>query len=100
MMIWSRRNFCVSALGLLVSSVMAGAAVPEKLPTMSYLDNGVIRVGVNLQMGGAITWLSKSGSQTNLINDYDRGREVQMSDYSGPVPYLPPGKQISPTWQT
>ncbi len=97
---WSRRVFLVSVLGIFVSSFMAGAAVPEKLPTMSYLDNGVIRVGVNLQMGGAITWLSKSGSQTNLINDYDRGREVQMSDYSGPVPYLPPGKQISPTWQT
>ncbi|MGC8625695.1 MAG: hypothetical protein ACP5VQ_10600 [Phycisphaerae bacterium] len=94
------RNVILSALGLLVFSPIASATIPEKLPPMSYLDNGVIRVGVDLRMGGAITWLSKSGDRINLINDYDRGREVQMSDYSGPIPYIPPGKQILPAWRS
>jgi hypothetical protein len=65
---------------------------------MSYLDNGEIRIGVNLDLGGAITYLSKSGSQVNLINSYDWGRQVQMSHYSGPVPFTPGGKQPNKAW--
>jgi hypothetical protein len=34
-------------------------------------------------MGGAITYLSSSGSTTNYINIYDPGREVQQSYYAG-----------------
>ena len=96
----SWRNIILSAFGIFVFSPIASATIPEKLPPVSYLDNGVIRVGVDLRMGGAITWLSKSNSKNNLINDYDRGREVQMSDYSGPVPYIPPGKKILPAWRS
>src|SRR5438874_1805776 len=35
------------------------------------LDNGTIKVGVDTSYGGAITYLSQSGSTNNLINDYD-----------------------------
>ena len=62
------------------------------------LDNGVIRIGVDRDLGGAITWLSKSGSGENLINSFDWGRQIQMSHYSGPVHFAPRGKQPSPTW--
>ena len=65
---------------------------------ISYIDNGVIRVGVNLGLGGAITYVSKSGSDENLINSADWGRQIQMSHYSGPVPFAPNGKQPTPTW--
>ncbi|MFA7003533.1 MAG: hypothetical protein WC429_05800 [Verrucomicrobiia bacterium] len=66
---------------------------------MSYLDNGVIRIGVDLNLGGAITWLSASGSgATNLVNSFDWGRQIQMSHYSGPVPYAPNGKQPNAAW--
>src|SRR5437867_8160856 len=65
---------------------------------MSYLDNGVIRLGVNLNLGGAITYLSASNSRTNLINSFDWGRQIQMSHYSGPVPFAPNGKQPNKTW--
>lgn len=66
---------------------------------MSYLDNGTIRLGVNRDLGGAITWLSRSGSGApNLINNHDWGRQVQMSFYSGPVPYAPGGKQPHKAW--
>ncbi len=65
---------------------------------VSYLDNGVIRLGVNLELGGAITYLSISKSYTNLINSYDWGRQIQMSHYSGPVPFAPNGKQPKKEW--
>ncbi len=86
---------------VLPSGLPPTAAVPLRplAPRMRYLDNGRVRVGVNLAMGGAITWISKSGGRENLINDHDLGREIQMSDYSGPVPYIPPGAKILPVWR-
>ncbi len=65
---------------------------------MSYLDNGAIRIGVNLDLGGAITYLSASGSDVNLINSRDWGRQIQMSHYSGPNPFTPGEKQPHPAW--
>jgi len=46
-----------------------------------YLDNGEVRLGVNLNAGGCIGWFSVSGSQDNLLNAYDVGRYVQQSYY-------------------
>jgi hypothetical protein len=66
---------------------------------MTYLDNGVIRLGVDLSVGGAVTWLSKAGSDLNLINSWDWGRQVQMSYYAGPVPFTPGGKQPAKQWR-
>lgn len=80
-----------AVLGI-VSSVRADDA-------MSYLDNGKIRVGVNLDLGGAITYVSKSGSDENLVNNWDWGRQIQMSFYSGPIPYTPGGKQPAEVWK-
>jgi len=68
-------------------------------PNVSFLDNGVIRLGVNLNAGGAITYLSKSGDKNNLVNNWDWGRQIQMSHYSGPVPYTVPGKEPFPAWR-
>ena len=87
-----------------VTAVFTAAATAcrgKNLPTprMRYLDNGQVRIGVNLAMGGAITYLAQSRSRINLINHVDLGREIQMSDYSGPVPYIPPGRRIQPYWR-
>jgi len=65
---------------------------------MGYLDNGTIKVGVDLNLGGAITYLSRSGSDLNLINSYDWGRQVQMSHYSGPMPFVKDGKEPAKEW--
>ncbi|MDP1592241.1 MAG: hypothetical protein Q8M07_31055 [Prosthecobacter sp.] len=46
-----------------------------------YLDNGHVRLGVNLKAGACIGWFSSSGSQDNLLNAYDVGRYVQQSYY-------------------
>ena len=47
------------------------------------LDNGVLRVHADLDYGGMITYLSLSGDSRNLINNHDRGRQVQASYYGG-----------------
>ncbi len=85
-------------LCLRCASSMAAAGHGSE-PNMSFLDDGVIRLGVNLNAGGAITYLSKSGNASNLVNNWDWGRQIQMSHYSGPVPYRVPGKEPFPQWR-
>jgi hypothetical protein len=46
-----------------------------------YLDDGVLRLGVNEAAGAAVGWFSASGSERNLLNTYDAGRYVQQSYY-------------------
>ncbi|MHC4323203.1 MAG: hypothetical protein ACYSUX_02905 [Planctomycetota bacterium] len=65
---------------------------------MSFLDNGTIRLGINLNLGGSITYLADSTDRINTINNHDWGRQIQMSFYSGPQPFTPGGKQPSKTW--
>ena len=71
---------------------------PQAPASLLTLDNGVIKVGLDTLYGGGITYLSQSGSTTNLINIYDFGREVQQSYYSGPANFVPPGAVQNPNW--
>lgn len=64
----------------------------------SYLENGVIRVGADLARGGAISYLSLSGSSGNVVNLYDLGRYIQQSYYAGPSPFIPPGATQHPAY--
>ena len=52
-----------------------------------------------MNLGGAITWLSLSNSEENIVNSWDWGRQIQMSNYGGPVPFTPNGKQPFPFWR-
>ena len=64
-----------------------------------YIQNADIKLGVNLDLGGAITYLSETESAENMINNYDWGRQIQMSFYSGPNPYIPEsGQQPHEKW--
>ncbi len=65
---------------------------------MIWLDNGTIRLGVDLSLGGAITWLSRAGDGANVINSWDWGRQVQMSYYAGPVPFVVGDKRPARQW--
>lgn len=65
---------------------------------LSYLENDALRIGVDLKLGGAITYLSPAGEDRNVINSYDYGRQVQMSYYSGPVPFTQGEKKPSDHW--
>jgi hypothetical protein len=94
----AKRLFIPAIIGLsgvTMAAVLGWAAAPK----VSYLDDGVIRLGVNLDAGGAITHLSKSGDKRNLVNNWDWGRQIQMSHYSGPVPYSVAGKEPFPHWR-
>jgi hypothetical protein len=62
------------------------------------LDNGTVKVGADTALGGSITYLSQSGSATNLINSHDLGRQVQQSYYSGPTDFHPAGTTQHPSW--
>ncbi len=58
------------------------------------LENGSIRIGVDLGIGGTITHLSRASDNRNLINSHDLGRQVQQSYYAGPQPFGDP----HPSW--
>jgi len=68
---------------------------------MSFLANDKIKVGIDLAKGGAITFLADlTRGPENMINSFDLGRQVQMSYYSGPVPFRVPGHEgPRQTWE-
>lgn len=68
---------------------------------MVYIQNDRIKLGIDITLGGAVTYLSdnKNGGE-NMINSYDWGRQIQMSYYSGPQPYIGPnGETPTPEWE-
>jgi hypothetical protein len=67
--------------------------------SMSWLDNGVIQAGIDLRMGGSLASLKAKADGRELVNNFDHGRQIQMSFYSGPVPYAPAGKQPHEAWK-
>ncbi|HEU4608108.1 MAG TPA: hypothetical protein VFS31_08370, partial [Chitinophagaceae bacterium] len=46
-------------------------------------DNGIIKLKLDLSRGGAISYVSLSGSSRNLVNIHDEGRYIQQSYYAG-----------------
>ncbi|MFD1143762.1 hypothetical protein ACFQ4C_21720 [Larkinella insperata] len=65
---------------------------------MSYIQNEHLKLGIDLNLGGAVTYLADVRRQENLINNFDWGRQVQMSFYSGPVPYETADKKPHKNW--
>ncbi len=61
------------------------------------IKNDQIEIAVDLGLGGSITYLARIGGP-NLVNSADLGRQIQMSHYSGPVPFEPNGKKPKPEW--
>ncbi len=52
-----------------------------------YLDNGIIKVGVDLERGGSIGYLADVKKGVNVVNVHDLGRWIGQSYYSGPKPF-------------
>lgn len=75
-----------------------GAEPAFPVPQMTFLDNGEVRVGLDLALGGAVTFLSGKDYPGNLINSADLGRQIQMSHYSGPWPFEVGEKKPHPHW--
>ena len=89
----------VSLSVLFSLSLNAGEARKRAEPRMSYIENGTIKLGVDLNAGGAITYLSPANREANLINSFDWGRQVQMSYYAGPVPFIAGDKAPKEHWK-
>ncbi len=87
------RNATVAlTFGLVASPARAQA------PTdIRFIDNGQVRLGVNVAEGGAIVYLAQEGG-ANMVNNSDFGRQIQMSFYGGPVPFVQNGKRPEDVW--
>ncbi|MBQ2555294.1 MAG: hypothetical protein II561_01970 [Thermoguttaceae bacterium] len=73
------------------------AVVPGDTPIdygadpLRFLENDRVKLGLDLSLGGAVTYLEdKANKSGNMINSFDWGRQIQLSYYSGPVPYIGP----------
>lgn len=75
--------------GTVVAQVLATARSPveAKTPKMSYLDNGLIKIGVDLGRGGSIGYLADAEKGGNVVNVHDLGRWIGQSYYAGPKPF-------------
>ncbi len=67
-------------------------------PKLTFLDNGEVRIGMDLALGGAVTFISSKDHPGNIINSADLGRQIQMSHYSGPWPFEVGDKKPSKAW--
>ncbi len=102
---WSVFIPLLLAMGI-ASFIPSLSAQPDivEAPTSSvggqveYLDNGVVRIGVDLSIGGAITYFADKKKGINMVNSHDWGRQIQMSFYSGPKPFEPDGKKPKERW--
>lgn len=65
-------------LAAIISLIALSAPAAER---WAYLDNGHVRLGVNMTAGACVGWFSHSHSSDNLLNAYDVGRYLQQSYY-------------------
>lgn len=81
-------------------TILKAMAAPTQLPEprMVYLENEQVRIGMDLALGGAVTFLSSKERPGNLINSADLGRQIQMSHYSGPWPFETADKKPNKSW--
>lgn len=70
----------VPVFASVVASVSASFA--EEIDGKLYIDNGIVRLGADLDKGGgSVFHFSKSPDGPNLLNHHDRGRYIQQSYY-------------------
>lgn len=78
----------------MIFSISIGAHVRAQ-SLDAFLENSTLKIGVNAgSYGGAIVWFSGSDG-ANLVNTYDKGREIQQSFYAGSSITAP---NQSPNW--
>jgi hypothetical protein len=67
---------------LLISMFAAVSLQAGPMPDAEFIDNGVIRLGIDRSAGGSIFHFGPSGEGSpNLLNHYDKGRFIQQSYY-------------------
>ncbi len=82
-----RALFALVACALLCSPAQAQNTKKEAAKKKAtkelweYLDNGIIRIGVDRSRGAAIGYFADAKTQRNLLNHNDEGRFIQQSYY-------------------
>ncbi|SDL79152.1 hypothetical protein [Siphonobacter aquaeclarae] len=84
------------------TTIPGGPNPPVTTPASTeYLENEFVKVGFNMNYGGSITYFSPAGSNVNMVNNFDLGRQFQYAYYSYPVEnYTPNGVKPHPSWTT
>jgi len=95
--LWIAAAFLLLGLLSLTSTVSAREKYDKS--KVKYIDNGTIRLGVSLDLGGAITYIADSKSGKNIINNWDWGRQIQMSFFAFPAPYIEKGQKPKKHWE-
>jgi len=96
---WVALRVFAGLLGMTLLVLTASAREKFDESKLEFIDNGTIKLGVSPDLGGAITYLSKSGGGKNVINNHDWGRQIQMSFFGGPVPYEEDGQKPKEHWE-
>lgn len=86
---WTRsfNNFLVSLGSLENKSItirnicLREASAKELAEEPVYIDNGELRLGVDMTGGGSVFFFSESSTWRNLLNHADKGRFMQQSYY-------------------
>ena len=76
---------------LTIRNMYLRKATPEEIEARKhendkkqFIDNGIVRLGVDMERGGSVFSFALSENHTNLLNHYDEGRFVQQSYYGEP----------------
>lgn len=96
-----RRRRWIVMLVCSIATLCSNGSAQQRVDTtrVEYIDNGSIKLGVNLKLGGAITYLADSKSGKNVVNNWDWGRQIQMSYFGHPVPYIEKGQKPREHWK-
>jgi hypothetical protein len=74
-------SFLLFPLFLLFSGRMIAQDQVQQVDPV--IDNGILTLRLDLSRGGAISYISLSGKDRNIVNIADEGRYIQQSYYAG-----------------
>jgi hypothetical protein len=79
-----KRILCFVCISMILVSFSKGQSPQKEIQNnIPVIDNGILTLKLDLTRGGAISWLSLSGSDRSVINIADEGRYIQQSYYAG-----------------
>lgn len=75
----------VHCIVVIVICIVCQCLSKNSLAEDLFLENGTVKVGIDNEKGGSITWLSWVDYASNMVNISDPGRLVQQSYYAGKI---------------
>lgn len=78
-----RQTLVWLTLALVYNYEVKGGELQQVSQRLEQIDNGIVRIGIDLNRGGSITHLSWKAYTNNAVNIHDPGRLIQQSYYVG-----------------